>query len=446
MSTDLAKEQATISHEAIVVGKGGYAVNYGHLDISEPAGKNYFEYQHGNIPNQPGVVVKNIAICALAALEDNPDQPGAKRLASHATLINRGVIDIHFNKIYALYKERKAKSDDPENTNNDTVRCYAMAAGTDSMLINEGTINVYMDQDIDAQVSLYGCVIWANARSFMQNRGKINIIGNGSWQSYIRGIGSMDSNLQVINDGEITVDLKRAYQTRILHTAGQFGSLLNNGIIRVKTGGRIMVLGSLAGTRMINNGTIEVVSLATFLENKVSYHYQFDPLATVMYEHFLPNDLPTCPTVNRGTINVHLLGTEASGPNAVAFGFYCHQVGSKGETPVHRMENEGIIEVTQEGPCHYHTAEVGVNMQSVGDYPVRVKIGTWKTKARDFAQTHDLFICRSAKFDLSDMHLELIPSDGVSDAPIRPRDLVYQIETSKEAGETCEVHEANLDR
>ena len=165
-----------------------------------------------------------------------------------------------------------------------------------------------------------------------------------------------------------------------------------------------------------------------------------------MYEHFLPNDLPTCPTVNRGTINVHLLGTEASGPNAVAFGFYCHQVGSKGETPVHRMENEGIIEVTQEGPCHYHTAEVGVNMQSVGDYPVRVKIGTWKTKARDFAQTHDLFICRSAKFDLSDMHLELIPSDGVSDAPIRPRDLVYQIETSKEAGETCEVREANLDR
>ena len=181
----------------------------------------------------------------------------------------------------------------------------------------------------------------------------------------------MDSHLQVINDGEITVDLKRAYQTRILHTAGQYGSLLNNGIIRVKTGGRIMVLGSLAGTRMINNGTIEVVSLATFLENKVSYHYQFAPLATAMYEHFLPNDLPTCPTVNRGTINVHLLGTEASGPNAVA---------------------------------------------------------------------------RSAKFDLSDMHLELIPSDGVSDAPIRPRDLVYQIETSKEAGETCEVYEANLDR
>ena len=73
-----------VSHEALVVGRGGYAVNYGHLDISRPEGINYFEYKHQNIPNQPGVVVKNIAICGMAALEDNPDQPGSKMLADHA--------------------------------------------------------------------------------------------------------------------------------------------------------------------------------------------------------------------------------------------------------------------------------------------------------------------------------------------------------------------------
>ena len=429
-----------VSREAIVVGRGGYAVNYGHLDISKPEGINYFEYHHGNIPGQPGVKVKNIALCGLAALEDNPDRPGEKTLAPNATLINRGIIDIHFKEIYDLYMERKAKTDDPDNYNNDTVRCYAMAAGTGSMLINEGTINVYMDQDIEAGVSLYGCAMWANAHSLMINRGEIHFIGNGSWQSYIRGVGSMDSHLQVINEGEITVDLERAYQTRILHTAGQYGSLTNNGVIRVKTGGRIMVLGCLAGTRMTNNGTIEITSLATFLENKVSYHYQFDPLATAMYEHFLPNDLPTCPTVNRGIIKVRLCGTEASGPNAVAFGFYCMQVGTKGETPVHLMVNEGSVEVTQEGPVQYHTAEVGVNMQSVGDFPVNVKIGRWKTRARDFARTRDLFICRSAKFDLSEMALELTGDEA---SAVRPAadELVYQIEASKEAGETCEVKE-----
>ncbi len=435
MESKLKNNKETVCHEAIVVGKGGYAVNYGYLDISEPAGKNYFEYKHQNIPNQPGVVVKNIALCAMAALEDNPDQPGTKMLAAHATLINRGVIDIHFSKIYALYKERKAQSDNPDDTNNDTVRCYAMVAGTDSLLINEGTINVYMDQEIDAQVSLYGCAMWANAHSTMLNRGAIHFIGDGSWQSYIRGIGSMDSHLQIINDGEITVDLKRAYQTRILHTAGQFGSLTNNGVIRVRTSGRIMVLGCLAGTRMMNNGEIDVTSLATFLENKVSYHYQFDPLATAMYEHFLPNNLPTCPAVNRGTIKVHLVGTELSGPNAVAFGFYCHQVGTNGETPVHRMENEGTIEVTQEGPVHYNTAEVGVNIQSVGDYPVNVKIGRWKTKARDFASSHDLFMNRSARFDLAGMDLQLTGAVFGIDK----NELVYQLPASREAGETFEV-------
>lgn len=431
-------DKSKVCNEAVVVGKGGYAVNYDHLNISEPVGKNYFEYTHQNIPNQPGVVVKNIAICAMAALDDNPNQPGNKMLASHATLINRGVIDIHFSKIYALYKEQKTKSENPEDTNNDTVRCYAMAAGANSLLINEGIINVHMDQEIDAQVSLYGCALWANSNSTMLNRGTIRFIGDGSWQSYIRGIGSMDSNLQIINEGEITVDLQRAYQTRILHTAGQFGSLTNNGIIKIRTSGRIMVLGCLAGTRMINNGEIYVTSLATYLENKVSYHYQFDPLATAMYEHFLPNDIPTCPTVNRGTIKVHLVGTEKSGPNAVAFGFYCHQVGTNGETPIHRMENDGTIEVTQEGPVHYFTAEVGVNVQSVGDFPVNVRIGCWKTKYRDFTSAHDLFIGRSVKFDLSEMDLQLTNINEHS--PVIDRnDLAYQLPVSQEAGETFEV-------
>jgi len=425
----------TVSGKAIVVGKGGYAVNEHILDISEPTGVNYFEYTHGNIPNQPGVRVKNIALCALAALEENPDRPGETMLASQATLINRGVINIHFDKIYALYKERKDKTENPSFTDHDTVRCYAMAAGDNSMLINEGTINVYMDNDIDARVSLYGCAMWANAHSLMLNRGEINFIGNGSFQSYIRGIGSMDSHLQCINEGTVNVDLKRAYQTRILHTAGQYGSLLNNGKITVKTTGRIMVLGSLCGTRMTNNGDIDVVSVATWLENIVSYHYQFDPLATVFYEHFMANDLPACPTVNTGHIKVHLLGSEVSGKNAVAFAYYLHQVGNNGKFAVHRLENTGSIEITQEGPVTYNTAEVGVNMQSVGDNPVPVKIVKWVTKKRDFAEHHDLFNCRSARFDLTE--IQLLSETG--EALAKDKNMVWQLPESVSAGETCEV-------
>lgn len=420
----------------MVVGEGGYAVNYDHLVIKAPESPNYFEYHHGNIPGQPGVEVKNIALCGMAALQPHPDRPGDTQFASSATLINRGVIDIHFSEIYQQYKREKEASGHPHDTNLDTVRCYAMVAGAHSLLINEGIIRVHMDQEIDAEVSLYGCALWANAHSLMINRGEIHFVGEGSWQSYIRGIGSMDSHLQVINEGTITVDLQRAYQTRILHTAGQYGSLTNNGRIDVRTSGRIMVLGCLAGTRLTNNGEVNVTSLATYLENKVSYHYQFDPLATVMYEHFLPNDLPTCPAVNRGTLRVHLEGTPASGPHAVAFGFYCHQVGYSHETPVHRMENEGTVTLTQSGPQSYLTAEVGVNIQSVGDYPVRVKIGRWKTAPRNWAAQHDLFLCRSAVFDLSQLQLTL--TDG-SQPAIHPAQCVYQIPASAEAGETCQI-------
>lgn len=423
-----------VKTQAIVVGRGGYAVNEGILDISEPSGANYFEYTHGNIPNQPGVRVKNIALCGLAALEENPERPGEMMFAEGATLINRGTINIHFDKIYALYKREKDKTENPDFTDHDTVRCYAMTAGANSMLINEGTINVYMDNDIDARVSLYGCAMWANAHSLMLNKGEINFIGNGSYQSYIRGIGSMDSHLQCINDGTVNVNLKRAYQTRILHTAGSYGSLLNNGKINIDTTGRIMVLGSLMGTRMTNNGEINVTDRAIWLENIVSYHYQFDPLATAFYEHFPANDLPTCPTVNRGSIKIHLVGTEASGKEAVAFGFFILQVGNNGKYSVHNLFNDGIIEITQEGPCRYNTAEVGVNMQMPGNNPTPVKLWRWKTKKRDFAATHDFINCRSAQIDLTE--LQLTNQNG---QPIDKKDLVWQKPASVEAGETLTV-------
>lgn len=429
---ELEKREQVLRTTAIVVGEGGYAVNYEHLDIRLPEGDNYFQYHHGNIPNNPGVEVTNIALCGMAALQENPNRPGDYMFANHATLINRGTIDIHFADIYRLYLERKAQLEHPEDVRFDTVRCYAMAAGDDSMLINQGVINVYMDQDIDAEVSLYGCALWANAHSFMHNLGEIHFIGNGSYQTYTRGIGSMASHLKCINDGVVTVDMPRSYQTRILHTAGQGGALVNNGKISVKTSGRIMVLGSLCGTLMQNYGKIEVCSLATWLENKVPYHYQFNPLATAFYEHFMANDLQAATTLNAGDIHVHLSGTEASGDDAVAFAYYLHQVGS-GPAAIHRLANEGTIKVTQEGPVKYLTADVGVNIQSPGDVPVNVKIGKWNIDGHTDEQLTGLFVSRSARFDLA--NLELSPNKSSIDK----KQMVRQLETSRQAGETFEV-------
>lgn len=414
---------------AMIVSTGGYAVNYGNIDVSSPQGEGCFHYSYTNVPNNPGVWVQNVCLAGMAALEPNLERPGEMQFASHATLINRGIIDIHFDEIYRFYMDKKAKTDTPDDFRFDTVRCFAMLAGDDSLLINEGTINVYLDQDIEAIVSLYACAIWGNARSLMINRGHVNFIGNGSYQSFVRGIGSMASDLKAINEGTVTVKLDRAYQTRILHTAGKGGTLLNRGNISVDTCGRIMVIGSLMGTRMENDGEIDVTSHAVSIKNIVPYHYQFDPLATAFYEHFLPNDEQTAPTVNRGSIKVHLAGADLSGKNAAAFGFYLMQIGaSDQETPVHMLINEGTVEVTQEGPEHYLTAEVGVNIQSPGDNAFNIKIGQWNTNKRDFASTKDLFVCRSAVFDLTDL------SEGID------RDsCVYQLPLSKEANETVKI-------
>ncbi|MCR4655994.1 MAG: hypothetical protein K5770_07190 [Lachnospiraceae bacterium] len=414
---------------SMIVGEGGYAINYGHIDVSDPKGEGGFFYSYTNVPNNPGVWVQNECLAGMAALEPNPERPNEMQFAAHATLINRGTIDIHFDEIYRYYMDKKSKTDTPEDFRFDTVRCFAMLAGEQSLLVNEGTINVYLDQDIEAIVSLYACGLWANAGSLMLNKGEINFIGNGSYQSFVRGIGSMMDDLKAVNMGTVNVKLDRAYQTRILHTAGKSGSLLNYGKINVETCGRIMVIGSLMGTRMENDGEINVISHSTYIENIVPYHYQFDPLACAFYEHFLPNEEPPAPTVNRGKIKIHLAGSEKSGENAVAFGFYLMQIApSKTESPVHAIYNDGTVEVTQEGPVHYLTAEVGVNIQAPGNNEFNVKIGSWNTNKRDFTSSKDLFVCRSASFDLS----------GLPDY-IDKNECVYQIPASKEAGEKVTI-------
>ncbi len=411
---------------AMVVGAGGYAVNYEHIDVRVPEGANFFRYSYTNVPNNPGVWVQNVCLTGMAALEPNPERPHEMQFAAHATLINRGTIDIHFDEIYKFYMEQKAGTDTPDDFRFDCVRCYAMLAGEKSFLINEGTINIYMDQDIDAIVSLYACAIWANSGSLMINRGDINYIGNGSYQSFIRGIGSMASDLHAINEGTVSVKLDRAYQTRILHTAGVGGTLLNRGKIKIDTCGRIMVIGALMGTRMENDGEIDVISHSTYIENIVPYHYQFDPLATAFYEHFLPNDEGTAPMVNRGRIKVHLDGTEKSGDNAVAFGYYLMQIGpSEHETPVHTLINDGTIEVTQTGPRKYLTADIGVNIQAPGNNLFNVKIGNWNYTKND----DKVFIAsRSGVFDITEL-----PDD------IGGENCIHQTEESKEAGETVMI-------
>lgn len=59
-------------------------------------------------------------------------------------------------------------------------------------------------------------------------------------------------------------------------------------------------------------------------------------LGMCFYEHSLPNTQLVPPLVNKGTVKIHLEGSEASTPKAVAFGIYSEMVGK--EEHIHRME------------------------------------------------------------------------------------------------------------
>ena len=99
------------------------------------------------------------------------------------------------------------------------------------------------------------------------------------------------------------------------------------------------------------------------------------------------------------------------------------------------VANEGTVEVTQEGPLKYITAELGINMQLKTDNPVKMKVVAWNTRERDFAQTKDLFACHSAQLDLSDLRLTFDGKEATADK----RSLVYQTEDAQQRGDTCEV-------
>lgn len=426
-----------ISRRAMLVEQGVYAVNTDRLDIVEPCADNLFIYRYAagsqfNVSRK----LQNDVICGMVALTEDPHSPGDMMLAPNATLVNKGEITIRFSELYANHIRQQQTLGDAYHV--DALRGYAMAAGENSLLINEGRINIVMDHDADAETTMYCCAMWAEANSHLINRGEIHFTGNGSWQALVRGVGGVANHLHVVNEGLITVDVERAFQTRILHTAGMSGSLWNKGEIRIRVAGRVMTLGSVTGTQMINDGLIDVTSLATLIEGKIPYLFNFPPMATGLYEHFRPGTALPAPVINRGTIRVHLVGSEASGPDAIAFGFYYQMEDQDhGETPVRVMANEGTVEVTQEGPQRYVTAEVGINMQRHTDNPIRFSVPVWHTRYRRFAETRDLFACHSAQLDFSQLDLRL---DGAPEgAEVDLRDLVYQTEDAQQRGDTLYV-------
>ena len=164
-----------IVEKSVRVGSAGYYVNREHLVITKPEAGNVADITEQAIAAGKVLKGRNIVLYALAALMDDEENPGQQRLAPNATLINEGVIEV------------KATPDDPNGTYR-FVKCFAMAAGKDSTIINEGTIRIYFDQDKDLETAVYGETLLAGENSTVINNGTIELLGNGSFDTQIRVI------------------------------------------------------------------------------------------------------------------------------------------------------------------------------------------------------------------------------------------------------------------
>ena len=418
--------------KSVCVGKGGYYVNRDHLVISAPEAGNTADITEQAIAAGKILKGRNIVLYALAAMMDDEENPGQQRLAPNATLINEGIIEIHLHDIVEAYKAQvKATPDDPNGVYR-FVKCFAMAAGKDSTIINEGIIRIYFDQDKELETAVYGETLLAGENSTVINNGEIELLGNGSFDTQTRVIALPVNNVTIINNGKINVHVEKASTVRVLATTGIGGTIANYGSIRVNSTGRIMTIARFANTHLINAGTVDIVSRAHFIVNKVSFLYQSYPLACAFYEHSLPNTELVPPLINKGTVKVHLEGSGESTPQAVAFGIYSEMVGK--EEHIHRMENTGSITVTKSGPYDFQVAELGVNVQSAKDFPYHVAIGEWHTTARNFAEAKDLFICNSGIFDFSHTRLHVSGESPVAD--LKAEDLAYQCEVGSLRGDT----------
>lgn len=412
------------------VGVAGYCVNRKHIVIGKPTQDNITDITETAIAAGKILKGRNIALYGMAALVDDEENPGQQKFASHATLINEGIIEIHFSELVKAYRDQVKKNTDDESRTYRFIKCFAMAAGKDSTIINNGTIRIYFDHDMDSDIPVYGETLVAGENSFIQNNGTIELLGNGSFATQVRAIAIPANNVTIQNHGNIRIHVGRAATVRVLATTGNGGTIANYGNIDINSTGRIMTIARFANTHLLNAGTVNITSRATFIENKVSFLFQSYPLACAFYEHSLPNTNPVPPIVNQGTVKIHLQGSEASTPHAVAFGIYSEMVGN--EQHIHRMENSGSISVSKSGPYDFLVAEVGCNVQSAKNFPYAVEIGEWRTTSRDFAKTKDLFVCNSGRFNFEHTRLTL---DGEAMTP-KAEDLVWQREEAQQRGDT----------
>ena len=427
-------EQST---EAIRCGEGGYLVNKKHIIIRKPSKDNVMDIQEYDAEGAQGMSGRNIAIYGMAAIVPDKNDPNISNVAENATLINEGIIEIYVNEMVEAYKDQIKANKDDESKPYNFIRAYTMVGGRNCLIINNGILRIHLDQ-VDEKVPVYVFTTSSGEKATVINNGVLELVGKGSFESQLRCMTIHSHTPMIINNGQINIDVEESSTIRVLATTKTGGAICNFGEINVTSSGKIMTIGRMADTHVLNEGKVNLDFKAQWVKQNVSFLFQSDPLACALYEHCPPGpaDFIIPPVINDGEINVELEGSEASTDRAVAFGIYTEMIpGEDPHTAIHRYVNTGKINVTSSGPYDLLTAELGINYQAPKDLPFAARILRWNTVARDFAKEKDFIVAKSVNMDFTDAVFGIKGAD----ANYKAEDFIVQTDDAKEQGQTFSV-------
>ncbi len=398
------------------------------IEVGQGEGSDVVFEMSSTIMNENGRVVETTLNCSgMAGVALNGMATDSTRTVENVTLINRGTINVHTKKIVEAYGPLI-------NTLSDKTKKYVylrvlvMYGGKNSMIINEGTINVYFDHDPSSRITVYAMALSGGPGSSLINRGEIHFYGNGSVATRLRGMATFGDNISAWNTGTMTAEVDMTEDARMITTGGNNSNVINDGVMRMKLPGKVLCCTRYGNSNLINNGTIEVTSV-DMPRGYATIVTEEDRFVCGLYEPLQGSRAQMPSMINRGTITINMEGTAQSDPLRQGYGILCDLMGAGAEKLEVNLENDGHVYVNNLTSVPFLLGEAGFMGRSLSQTGAcNIHLVRWNTTLRDFARTKDLFVAKGVKMNYAGGKLTLGKADNyVPGTPysIAPEALVY---------------------
>ncbi|MBR4326820.1 MAG: hypothetical protein IKP73_14980 [Bacteroidales bacterium] len=353
---------------------------------------------------------------AIAAIRLNGDMQDTSSKVNKVTIINRDTIEIHTKAMVEKYRHEIKNQANPDRPYQYLRFLGMMSEGEGNMLVNEGVIIIVFDHDPSADFRVYGFGLCGNANSTFINRGLIKFGGMGSPLTRMRGMGSMADNVSFINEGTINIDVQMSEDARMITSGGEYNEIINNGTMLGRSSGTLLGMTRYGDSHIVNNGTIDL-SVVKMPDGYKSILAGSEKFVCGMMELMSSKCTHIPPMGNKGVINITLDGLDDT--DWTGYGMYVGMV-SPCRTNM-SVNNDGTIGLAQRGSNVKHQmAEMGIFSRVMGDSPISITIGNWRTHLRDFKKKEEhLFVSNCAvKMDFSKANVHLLQGKDGADGKV----------------------------